>query len=203
VLATPAGAPEGARQEGERRGGRRRRRGRGGDRSERGERAQRPGGEGERIETPAATLGAIGAESMVEESVARAEYAPPAPEVVQVAEERAAPAPAPEPVQSFMPEMPAEREAPVVIAPAEAVPQPAPAATAVPAPQPNLDEVLKESGLVMIETQAGKAKSVDAPSGEEESPVERPRRERRPPPPDLNQPLEQVETHKEEDQPSA
>jgi len=207
VLATPGGQPEGARQEGERRGGRRRRRGRGGDRGERGERAQRPDAEGERIETPAAALGAIGAESLVEESVARAEYAPPAPEEVYVAEEPAAPAPAPErapePVTSFAPEMPVEREAPVGIPSAAPAPQPVRAVTAAPAPQPSLDEVLKESGLVMIETQAGKAQPVAAPSGEEEAPVERPRRERRPPPPDLNQPLEQVETrHKDEDQPS-
>jgi len=65
------------------------------------------------------------------------------------------------------------------------------------APPPDLDAMLRESGLVMIETDRTKA-----PAGEqvEETGLPRPRRERRPPPADLNQPLVQVETrHSEAD----
>jgi hypothetical protein len=57
--------------------------------------------------------------------------------------------------------------------------------------------MLRESGLVMIETDRTKA---PAGEGAEETDLPRARRERRPPPADLNQPLVQVETrHSETD----
>jgi hypothetical protein len=72
--------------------------------------------------------------------------------------------------------------APVVIA----APPPPP-----PAPPADLDTALRESGLVMIQTKADRvAPQVDV----EQPPAPRPRRERRPPPADLNAPLMQVET---------
>jgi ribonuclease E len=75
--------------------------------------------------------------------------------------------------------------APVVIA-APPPPPPAP-----PAPPADLDTALRESGLVMIQTKADRvAPQVDV----EQPPAPRPRRERRPPPADLNAPLMQVET---------
>jgi len=75
--------------------------------------------------------------------------------------------------------------APVVIA-APPPPPPAP-----PAPPADLDTALRDSGLVMIQTKADRvAPQVDV----EQPPAPRPRRERRPPPADLNAPLMQVET---------
>jgi ribonuclease E len=96
-----------------------------------------------------------------------------------------------------------EVAAPVApIRPAAEVTRPAPPVAEAPVAAPDLEEVLKETGLVMIETHAGKAQSVDASAEEEPAAPHRPR-ERRPPPPDLNAPLQQVETRKEEDQPLA
>jgi ribonuclease E len=60
-----------------------------------------------------------------------------------------------------------------------------------PPPAVDLDTVLRESGLVLIETDHARAQESE-PSAEPQAP--RPRRERRAPPPDLNEPLEQVET---------
>ena len=60
-----------------------------------------------------------------------------------------------------------------------------------PPPQQDLDTVLRDSGLIMIETDRGKAQESE-PGGEPQAP--RPRRERRAPPPGVNEPLEQVET---------
>ncbi len=81
--------------------------------------------------------------------------------------------------------------APVVIA---APPPPPPAPSAPPA---DLDTALRESGLVMIQTKADRL----APQVEVEpaAPAQRPRRERRPPPADLNAPLMQVETARKSD----
>jgi ribonuclease E len=59
-----------------------------------------------------------------------------------------------------------------------------------PPPQIDLDSALRESGLVMIETSRDKAQAA-APVEEVQAP--RVRRERRPPP-DLDTPLQQVET---------
>lgn len=67
------------------------------------------------------------------------------------------------------------------------------AAAPPPAPSIDLDSALRESGLVMVQT---KADRVAAPVEVEEPTAPRPRRERRPPPPDLNAPLMQVETQK-------
>jgi hypothetical protein len=62
-----------------------------------------------------------------------------------------------------------------------------------PAPRADLDAALRESGLVMIQTKADRV----GPTVEAEEPAApRARRERRPPPPDLNAPLMQVETQK-------
>ena len=57
--------------------------------------------------------------------------------------------------------------------------------------QPDIDMALRASGLVMIETDREK---VSIATTEDEPAAPRVRRERRPPPPDLDQPLMQVET---------
>ena len=99
--------------------------------------------------------------------------------------ERAEPAP-----------VPVHEREPVTIAsmPSEAQPRPEVRAPAPPPPppQPDLDTALRESGLVMIETAREKVRPIEQVAAAE---TPRIRRERRPPPPDLNQPLEQVETH--------
>jgi len=86
---------------------------------------------------------------------------------------------------------PVERP-PVMPAPAP-VPAPAaaPAAAIPPAPQ-DLDKVLKESGLQLVQTKADA--KVEIPPEPEFVPAKRPRR---PPPADLGQPLQIVETRKE------
>jgi ribonuclease E len=122
------------------------------------------------------------------------------PERTTAVPERPAPASTPSPSESVR-TVTAE-SAELFVAPAAAPLRPVPEVRAEPAPAPDLEEVLKETGLVMIETQAGKAQSVVASAAEEPT-APRPPRERRPPPPDLNEPLQQVETRKEEDQPSA
>jgi ribonuclease E len=64
----------------------------------------------------------------------------------------------------------------------------------VPPPPPvDVGDALRDSGLVMIETSREKVR-VEAPA--EEPPAPRARRERRPPPADLDAPLQQVETRK-------
>jgi hypothetical protein len=84
---------------------------------------------------------------------------------------------------------PAPRPEPVAAAPRETFIAPPPP----PAPPVDLDSALRESGLVMIQTKADRvAPVVEA----EETATPRPRRERRPPPADLNAPLVQVETQK-------
>ena len=94
---------------------------------------------------------------------------------------------------------------PVPAAPVERPVAPQPEPTAVVetrAPQPSLDEVLQESGLVLVETSPAKAQAI-MPTAEDEQVVPRAPRERRPPPPDIAEPLQQVETvRKEEDQQS-
>lgn len=60
-----------------------------------------------------------------------------------------------------------------------------------PEPQAELDTVLRSSGLVMIETKPNVMR--EAVTVEEQA-APRPRRERRPPPPDLAAPLVQIET---------
>ena len=86
---------------------------------------------------------------------------------------------------------------PAIAEPVHAAPTPArdvpppPAAPVQPAAQ-DLDEMLKESGLQMVQTKQD-AKSEVAPEPEF-VPAKRPRR---PPPDDLGQPLQMVETRKE------
>lgn len=71
-------------------------------------------------------------------------------------------------------------------------PAPAPVVQAAPAPVVDISDALRSSGLVLIETDRSKAA---APATEVvEPPAPRPRRERRPPPAGLDQPLVQVET---------
>jgi ribonuclease E len=64
-------------------------------------------------------------------------------------------------------------------------------------PQLDLETVLRDSGLVLVQTRPDRV----APGVQEaeEPPVPRPRRERRPPPPDLGAPLVQVETQRRPD----
>lgn len=75
------------------------------------------------------------------------------------------------------------------------MPEPRYEPSAMPPPPPpppqDLDTVLRDSGLVMIETDRGKVPEAE-PEGEPQA--LRPRRERRAPPPGVNEPLEQVET---------
>jgi len=98
-------------------------------------------------------------------------------------------------VETFVPTHPRE------VAPEPAAawrPEPAPTAPPpTPAPKVDLDTALRDSGLVLIETKTDRVQPVV--SEVEEPQVPRPRRERRPPPPDLNAPLMQVETHPKSD----
>jgi ribonuclease E len=99
-----------------------------------------------------------------------------APRVVEVFHPR------PEPVIESRPEP--------VTAPVVASRPPPPPAQSV-----DVDAALRESGLVMIQTKADRV----APQATEEEPLApRQRRERRPPPADLNTPLMQVETRKQD-----
>jgi ribonuclease E len=101
-------------------------------------------------------------------------FAEQAPPVAPPAFEPARPAPIPVEAQPAA-ERPPERRAPP------------------PPPPIDVDSALRASGLVMIETSRDKVQST-APV--EEVQVQRARRERRPPPPDLDTPLQQVETRK-------
>jgi len=242
ALATPhGGAPEGARPEGEqRRGGRRRRRGRGGDRGDRGAQQASPADRGQAPTTveSAEVAGDIltTGEAISAQAIAQAA---PIPETTEISAEFRSPSAEEE--RGTAESLPSQTEAPVITAPsvieralaepervapalapseAPALPEePAPAAAALtertvappqspPAPivetrstEPNLDEVLEQSGLVMVETSPAKIPSVAATVDEEPAAPRRPR-ERRPPPPEIDQPLQQVETRKEEDQQS-
>jgi len=131
--------------------------------------------------------------------------APSAIERAMTEQERliaAAPMPSEAPALS---EEPAPEPAPAALMERTMVPpakiEPAPAVETWAAPQPNLDEVLEQSGLVLVETSPAKVQSV-ATTVEHAQPAPRPQRERRPPPPEIDQPLQQVETRKEEDQQS-
>lgn len=84
----------------------------------------------------------------------------------------------------------AETATPFAAAPV-GVAAPPPPPPARPAPPADLDTALRDSGLVMIQT---KADRVVPPVEADQPPTSRPRRERRPPPADLNAPLMQVET---------
>jgi ribonuclease E len=107
------------------------------------------------------------------------------------------PVPTAPPAAATVVEAVAEHRAP---APATGLePRPAPSVMPSPPPPPapvDLDAALRESGLVMIETDRGKVRE---PEPVVEVQPGRPRRERRPPPPDLSEPLEQVETRTGDD----
>jgi hypothetical protein len=77
---------------------------------------------------------------------------------------------------------------------------PAAPAVAAPVPQADLGEALRESGLVLIETDPTKAKTV-APIAAEPPAAPRAPRERRPAPVGQDEPLVQVETHKSDQAP--
>jgi len=223
-----AAAAEGQQAaEAERRGGRRRRRGRGGDRGERGAQQPRPeaaagvaaiaaapvepvSGESRRVESaPVAPAPAAEApaffDAPVGEPFEREEaVVPPAvPEApAPAASEPAVPVwtAAPEPVTPVPAAV--EYTEPAAPAPQVSVRPPvevvAASAAPAPAPQPELDEALRESGLVLIETDPSKAKAaepVEAPA-----PAPRAPRERRPTPVAQDEPLVQVET-RSSDQP--
>ena len=157
---------EGQQQDGERHRGRRNRRDRG-ERREGQPRPEHPSGiPAERfMSTPSAAV------PIAMAAVAAAPAAIPEPEY-------RSPAPAPEPEPRYEPRHEPRYEP-------SAMPPPPP-----PPPQ-DLDTVLRDSGLVMIETDRGKAHEAE-PQGEPQAP--RPPRERRAPPPGVNEPLEQVET---------
>jgi ribonuclease E len=167
---------EGQPQDGDRHRGRRNRRDRG-ERREGQPRPERVGGvPPERIMPPPPGPGA-------------AAMAPPsalAPRFEPVEEHRGPP---PVPEREPLPELRTLPPAPLVEPLREA--RAAPPAPAAPPPQPDLDTVLRESGLIMIETAHDKVRETEPVT--EEQPL-RPRRERRPPPPGVNEPLEQVET---------
>jgi hypothetical protein len=88
---------------------------------------------------------------------------------------------------------PAPAPAPVSHAPVEATPVHRPAPTPVPAASPaDLERALKESGLQLVQTKPDA--KVELPPEPEFVPA---KRARRPPPADLGQPLQIVETRKE------
>jgi ribonuclease E len=111
------------------------------------------------------------------------------------------PAPAPEPVAVVTP--PVQAAAPPSVQalapptmPASAPPVmqavAPPAVPAAVAPAVDLDQALRESGLVLIETD--RARVDVSPAATEAVPMPRARRERRPPPAGLDEPMVQVET---------
>jgi ribonuclease E len=183
ALGQPPGGP---REEGERRRGRRDR----GERRERGERPER--GERERREgqprpehapRPAPAPQREMFTPPAEVTAAAAAAAPAVTAAAEAFERRPEPVVEPRPAPVVEP-----RPEPIVRETVTAAPPPPP-----PAPQADLDSALRESGLVMIQT---KADRVTAPVEVEEPAAPRARRERRPPPADLNAPLMQVETQK-------
>jgi len=170
-----AGAPEPREGDHERR---RRRRG-GRDRGERGERRgpPPPGPRSEEIRAapvpPAAEKPAPAAQDFIAQS------APVPAERMQVNEVVMAVDPQPEPRP-----MP---PAPAAVSPAPREPDPA-----------EIERALKESGLELVQTRSG---ATVAPAMEPEQKFVPAKRERRPPPPDLDEPLVQVETGREPSSP--
>jgi len=219
----PAGGPEGQQNaDAERRGGRRRRRGRGGDRGERAAQPHHEAGTGAPAAAAAASAAAMPVEPLavaptpeitpVErfERIAAPEFPPERMEELPAAYEAPAPAPvqapaAPEPVApAFAVGRVEERAEPAWEAPAPRITpepeaeilartEPMRPAASEPIVQPDLDEALRQSGLVLIETDPTKAKTV-APIAEELPTAARAPRERRPAPTGQEEPLVQVET---------
>ncbi|MCX7893404.1 MAG: hypothetical protein N2544_13710 [Burkholderiales bacterium] len=116
-----------------------------------------------------------------------------------------------EPAPEVLEAVAAEAVTPAAVEEREAMPTPAPAAggagpeagpRAAKAPEPapaavasaDLEAVLRDSGLVMVQTRPDRVAATPEPVAE--APAPRVRRERRPPPADLGAPLVQVETRK-------
>ena len=117
-----------------------------------------------------------------------------APAAADIPAERSSfPSPAlPESEQPSVPLREAETPAQSQYQPAPTqVAQPAPPASHAPDPA-EIERALKESGLEMVQTRAGV--QAEPPPEPEFTPA---KRERRPPPPDLDEPLVQVETGRE------
>jgi hypothetical protein len=112
-----------------------------------------------------------------------------APAAADIPAERSA-FPSPAPQESERPSMPSTApETPAQYQPAPAqIAQPAPPASHAPDPA-EIERALKESGLEMVQTRPGV--QAEPPPEPEFTPA---KRERRPPPPDLDEPLVQVET---------
>jgi len=111
----------------------------------------------------------------------------------------AGPAPSPVPLDVQAPQRPEPAREPDAVMELKAQPAPArpPASPAPHAPDPvEIERALKESGLEMIQTRAGS--QAEPPPEPEFTPA---RRGRRPPPPDLDEPLVQVETGRESSTP--
>ncbi len=203
--------PDGGGEDGERRRGRRNRRDRG-DRGERSEGHRRDGqprdgqprdGQPREGQPREASLREDRLredqlredqmrEGRLREAQARAEQMPAA--------ETGIPTPAPVVAAAVpavaAPVFDAPRDGPAVTVVPASWPERAPELRAPPPPPPppvNVDEALRDSGLVMIETSREKVRIQPAV---EETPEPRARRERRPPPADLETPLQQVETRK-------
>lgn len=94
---------------------------------------------------------------------------------------------------SSVPEAPTPREADFAPPPSK----PAPEAPAPREPDPaEIERALRDSGLEMVQTRT--AGPIELPPDAEFVPA---KRERRPPPPDINEPLVQVETTRESSEP--
>jgi ribonuclease E len=189
---------QGAQQGGERRdgdhGGRRRRRG-GRDRGDRGERRDgqgAPNRDDQRQRQPRgdarSPIGPTPDELRSLEAATQEPLHPP-----HEAQPAPAPAPASHEAQPAPAPAPARHEA-------QPAPAPAPARHEPPAPREpdpaEIERALKESGLEMVQTRA--SGPIELPPEAEFVPA---KRERRPPPPDINEPLVQVETGREPSEP--
>ncbi|HET7200435.1 MAG TPA: hypothetical protein VFI80_06445 [Burkholderiales bacterium] len=105
----------------------------------------------------------------------------------------------PEPSHAPVEHAPVEaRELPAAPAPVKSAPEKsAPEAPAPREPDPaEIERALRDSGLEMVQTRA--ATPIELPPDAEFVPA---KRERRPPPPDINEPLVQVETTHEPSEP--
>jgi ribonuclease E len=179
-------------------GGERRRRGRRGRRGERAERAE---------QRPEAVAAAAAVEAISEQPSAPAPVPAAEPMAAQPeSHEEAAPAPVPVHGEEAQPNVilpkevarPATPEMPVADEPIIATPRVAPAAVVTPEsavqPEADLKSVLEQSGLVLVETSADKARAWRV---EEEIPQPTgPRRRPRPAVVVSDEPLVQVETRK-------
>jgi len=225
VTADQAGQPDQFQQSGEGRGDRpergRRRGGRGRGRGERGqeERAAGEAAESAPLESAGADTSDVHPEANPELAPAPvympahepAAVEPVARDVAPVEQRAEQPVTAPEPMVSHEPVAPRHEPAPtyepvaraaqpqpVVEHHYEPVPAPAPAPASAPVVKPeDLEDSLKSSGLVMVQTRSGVPAEV--PPEPEFTPA---KRTRRPPPADLSTPMVQVETGGDEHKPA-